>query len=156
MLFVMRVEVQNVKIFKCASSLALEADIGHDNIEASFVNALKAAIPLHNKDWNEFPTTLAAYLKKYNVGHWLVTDKCFMELTYVCCHERHPTQEQKLIIPEKLTKFEIGVECEVITTGGYDDGGSSNDRGYNTSNIVSGEFVRHMEFIFDTSCRYLK
>jgi hypothetical protein len=153
----MRVRVENVKIFKCANSLALEADIGHANIEASFVTALKESIPLHNKDWDEFPTTLAAHLKKCNVGHWLVTDKCFMETTYVRCHERPPTQEQKLIIPEKLTRFEVGAECEVITIGGYDDGVSSSEHsGWKITNIVPGEFVRHMEFIFDTSRRYLK
>jgi hypothetical protein len=148
------VEVTNVEIWRCPNSKALEDDIGHPDIAASLITALKVSVPLHNKDHDEFPTSMASHLKRTNLGHMMTNEKCFMTLEYISSHNAPPTDEGKLIIENKLGIYELGASCKLtVKGGGYSDG----QPGFpaNVTEFTRGTIVRHLEFIFDTRRRYV-
>jgi hypothetical protein len=143
--FKMKVSVTHVNIVRAPNSQTRDEDIGHPDITAAFVKALEVSVPMHNQNWDEMPTTLAVYLQQKNLNHMMVTSKCFMTADYVRGHKEPPAEKAKLIRVDKLSPYELGIECIVTTSGGgYEDG---------TFSRPTGELTRYMEFIFHTGRR---
>jgi hypothetical protein len=143
------VKVENVEIWRCPNSKALEYDIGQPDIADSLIRALLIMVPRHNNE--NFATSLSYFLKSTNLGHRLANNKCFITLKSVRSHNARPTDKGKLIKNENyLDVYEFGASCTLKVRGGY---GAGEPGGLPIGQYTEGLIVRYLEFIFDTSIR---